>query len=85
MLWDEGHMASVTRGQYPLCALPPHLTPPQGSLLDNLVTLEKKISSNFTGEKTHTQTVHDEGGNQEEREEQEPEVDRPWGLALTHV
>lgn len=78
MLWNEGHMASVTRGQNPLCALPPHLTPPQGSLLDNLVTLEKKKYLKISLGKRHTQTVHDEGGNQEEREEEEPEFDRPW-------
>lgn len=76
-------MASVTRGQYPLRALPPHLTPPhltppQGSLLDNLVTLEKKKYLKISLGKRHTQTVHDEGGNQEGREEEEPEIDRSW-------
>lgn len=47
-------MASVTRGQDPPCALPPHLTPPQGSFSDNLVTLKKKKILKFHwGKDTH--------------------------------
>lgn len=81
MLWNEGHMASVTGGQYPLRALPPHLTPPQGSLLDNLVTLEKKNILKFHwGKDTHKLCTMKEGIRKGEKRKNQKLTDRGFSL-----